>query len=543
MKNKYFSLLSAILFLILTFSLSAQGSKVDYEQLAKTGSTKEIKNALKKDKLLKNQVFGDNRETFYMLVLKNSRELEIVKYCIAAESELEAKAKDGRTPIMFAAEFASDPKVVTTVAKAGTVFGIGVSDRLNQTDSAGLNSYDYARKNPDAEILKALTSLAKEEKKQKTSIVTASYSAQDTEQEEEPSESTESFAENQVSQDSSEKSNETSANALKKEDTAAVPRILIKKGDTEMEIITEYERNMASREKVQPEPETPAQTYEIPAENPPVEVPPVENKTVQPEVKAVPEKETVQPEKVQVTPQPEIEYKFYTQSYLYDYAIQQETEPEEKELPLVISNPNKADKNGVTLLMKAAKAGNDWDVKNLIASGADVQLRDKDGWSALMYAVRYQNNLNIVNTLIENGAHVRVRNKYNATPLLLAADYSLNPEIIRVLLKNRSVTEDEVFSAFILALTSSQGESHVQEAKIKLFIEMGIPLNRIWKGKTPLMYAAQYCNSTDVIQLLLDNDAKPGIQDLEGKTAFDYAKKNNQLEHNDTYWSLNSSRK
>lgn len=191
--------------------------------------------------------------------------------------------------------------------------------------------------------------------------------------------------------------------------------------------------------------------------------------------------------------------------------------------------------------MRAAKAGNDWDVNLLLKNGADVNLRDKDGWTALMYAVRYQNNLNILNMLIENAAYIRVRNKFNATPLLMAADYSQNPEIISVLLKNRSVSEDEVFRAFIFAITGNSSSDHIREAKIKLFLDMGIPLNRLWKGQTPLMYAAQYGKSTLVLKQLIDAGANPALQDENGNTAFEYAKANKNLAHDDIYWSLNGA--
>lgn len=236
------------------------------------------------------------------------------------------------------------------------------------------------------------------------------------------------------------------------------------------------------------------------------------------------------------------EVKPYTQSFLYDFVVEEDNEDENEEIKKrTIENPDAADANGVTLLMKAAKAGNDWDVRNLLENGANVQLRDKDGWSALMYAVRYQNSMQLVNMLVSHGAHIRVRNKYNATPLLLAADYSQNPEILSLLLRNRSSSEDEVFKAFIFALTSNVGQDHVKTAKIQLFLDMDIPLNRIWKGKTPLMYACQYASSNAVIKQLLDAGARPGIQDASGKTAFDYAKLNTNLVRDDIYWSLNSS--
>ena len=142
--------------------------------------------------------------------------------------------------------------------------------------------------------------------------------------------------------------------------------------------------------------------------------------------------------------------------------------------------------------------------------------------------------------LIEAGAYVRVRNNVNTTPLLLAANYTQNPEILKLLLKDRTVSEDEVYAAFILSLTSTEGAEHVKLSKVKLFLEMGVSVNRLWKGKTPLMYACQYGNSTQVIKLLMDSGARTSVQNQEGKTAFDYAGANSSLTHDDIYWSINS---
>ncbi|MBQ1870410.1 MAG: ankyrin repeat domain-containing protein, partial [Treponema sp.] len=198
-----------------------------------------------------------------------------------------------------------------------------------------------------------------------------------------------------------------------------------------------------------------------------------------------------------------------------------------------------ADENGITRLMKAAKAGNYNEMQKLIKGGANVKKRDNDGWSALMYAVRYQNNIKCIQLLVDNGAPVRIRNKYNTTPLLLAAEYSENPQVLDYMLNDRSVSENEVFNAFVLAITSTAGSNSVKEEKIKLFIDMGIPINRIWNGKTPLIYACQYCTSTSTIKLLLDGGAKTLVRDSVGKTAFDYAESNAHLAHDDIFWSLN----
>ena len=70
-------------------------------------------------------------------------------------------------------------------------------------------------------------------------------------------------------------------------------------------------------------------------------------------------------------------------------------------------------------------------------------------------------------------------------------------------------------------------------------MDKAVPLNVLYEGKTPLMYAAQYGNSTKVIQMLLDNQAAVTLKSTEGKTAFDYANNNKNLTHDESFWALN----
>ena len=76
-------------------------------------------------------------------------------------------------------------------------------------------------------------------------------------------------------------------------------------------------------------------------------------------------------------------------------------------------------------------------------------------------------------------------------------------------------------------------------SRVKTFVDMDVPLNSLFEGKTPLMYAAQYGNSNKVLKVLLDNGASATIRSTEGKTAFDYAESNQKIIHDDAYWALN----
>lgn len=543
-----------IICLLLTLSLSllsifSAEKEVDYIKLARIGSEKEVKNAVKSDERLYTRLFGSNRENFLMLVLHNNRPLNIIKAAAMSGIDVTTLSKDGRSSVMFACRYVTDPKAVKYVIKFGTVFGIGIKDRLTKKDDSGKCAFDYVKENPNyKEVYPVLTSFTEDPEVKKQKALEKENAKKAKKESKENKENVESIEENQETQIENpleedfteiEEKTEILQSPLSEAEDKSVAIEENKVSESKEE---EVKRISSSSDKVTytVTPVIVTEKNQIPkAESSELNNLKTENQTEVNKDSSLP---PLEEEKKEEAPKKTSNYKTYSNSYLYDFALSSKEEPvfEEKKT-LIIKDPDLKDKNGVTLLMKAAKAGNDWDIENLLKNGADPNLRDKDGWSALMYACRYQNNLSIVKRLIDKGAYVRVRNKYNATPLLMACDYSQNPQIIKFLLKDRTVTEDEVYRAFIMTITSSQGESHIKEAKMQVFLDLDIPLNRLWKGKTPLMYACQYGSSTHVIKLLMDNGAKPGIQDHDGKTAFDYAKLNSNLKHDDIYWSLNSS--
>ena len=205
----------------------------------------------------------------------------------------------------------------------------------------------------------------------------------------------------------------------------------------------------------------------------------------------------------------------------------------------IIKEPDRADSKGCTLLMKASREGNDRDIRNLLTSGAKVNLKDKEGWNALMYAVRYQENISVIEQLITAGINIKEKNKYGVSALTLCATYNSNPQILNRLLSFYNPTDKEVMQAFILMLSDNSSSEYSKSVKTDVFLSKGIMLNSFYNSKTPLMYACQYCTSTAIIKKLLDNGASVAVRAADGKTAFDYAKDNSYLPHDDTYWMLN----
>ena len=231
-----------------------------------------------------------------------------------------------------------------------------------------------------------------------------------------------------------------------------------------------------------------------------------------------------------------------TKEYLSDYVVYDADEIEETaEIEYeVIKNPDERDLSGRTLLMKAAKSGNEWQLKRLLEAKADVNIKDNDGWTALMYAVRYNEGLECVELLLDSDADIKAVNNYGLTAIALAANYNNNPKILTKLLSTYKPSDKEVLRALVLLLSENNNSEDSLLSKLEILLDTGLPVNILFEGKTPLMYAAAYGNSTKVIKKLLEYDASVTIRSSEGKTAFDYASANKALIHDDAYWALNT---
>ena len=130
---------------------------VDYELLAKQGTEAEIRQAFKENRNLSTQVFGTSRETFLMLALKNDRDIDIISLCLEKESNPSAKTKEGKTPLMYAAQYSSDQNVIDLVSKYGIVLKRSRNARVLQKDKSGMDSFAYARMNPEYSVYQKLT--------------------------------------------------------------------------------------------------------------------------------------------------------------------------------------------------------------------------------------------------------------------------------------------------------------------------------------------------------------------------------------------------
>jgi hypothetical protein len=85
-------------------------------------------------------------------------------------------------------------------------------------------------------------------------------------------------------------------------------------------------------------------------------------------------------------------------------------------------------------LNKSAETGNVEEAKRLIQKGADVNAKDKEGWTALMMATLH-GKIEIVKLLIDMGVDVNANDNYGQTALIEAVKWG-KKEIVELLLEN-----------------------------------------------------------------------------------------------------------
>ena len=73
-------------------------------------------------------------------------------------------------------------------------------------------------------------------------------------------------------------------------------------------------------------------------------------------------------------------------------------------------------------------------VRAALDAGADVEARNKWGFTPLVLAAEYNSNPEVVQALLDAGADLKARDADGNTPLMLAARENSNPEIVQVLL-------------------------------------------------------------------------------------------------------------
>jgi len=176
-------------------------------------------------------------------------------------------------------------------------------------------------------------------------------------------------------------------------------------------------------------------------------------------------------------------------------------------------------------LFEAVHQNNFEEVKILVESGANVNARDKIGYTPLL-TVANTDNLEIFKYLVEHGADInaRVNSKFG---VLHKASMNKNPIILKYLLEEYTLNTNDRGKRYCSPLDFSLRNNALQNngtlENAQLLLAHGAKKSINWKcnGYTPLMVAVP---NVKVIRFLIENGADIDIRSRAGKTAYDMAK-------------------
>ncbi|HZO91036.1 MAG TPA: ankyrin repeat domain-containing protein [Chthonomonadaceae bacterium] len=203
--------------------------------------------------------------------------------------------------------------------------------------------------------------------------------------------------------------------------------------------------------------------------------------------------------------------------------------------------------NDKTMLMLAASKDDAAIVKDLLAHGADVNIKLSNGNTVLLLAAP-RADADIINALLDHGADLRVRNRDGLTPLLLAAEQG-NTGAVRALLDhgaNINETGKNNETPLLLAARGKRAEPprpkgaaqpiilsgsnmvrennpSTHDATVRLLLQRGADIRDLERtGVSPLIWAAQ-CGSAVLIQALWQQHIDRHTGDYVGMQALDAA--------------------
>ncbi len=180
---------------------------------------------------------------------------------------------------------------------------------------------------------------------------------------------------------------------------------------------------------------------------------------------------------------------------------------------------NTIDDYGDTLLMNAVDGKQYNTAAHLLEKGANPDLRGLEKKPPLVDAASRSGDTRFIEMLLEYGADVNITDEYGYTALHYAARYMFT-ELTELLLKNGA--DPNIKSD--TGIAPINGEAACYPDILRALLEAGAdPLNKGSDGKTALMDAAEG-NSVESAEILITAGVDPDAADANGNRAIDYAK-------------------
>jgi ankyrin repeat protein len=160
-------------------------------------------------------------------------------------------------------------------------------------------------------------------------------------------------------------------------------------------------------------------------------------------------------------------------------------------------------------------------IKLLLTAHADPNIQNKEGITTLHICAYY---LPALNLLLEHGADPNITTTRGETVLMRAANWS-SPETVATLLNNGAHIDAQNNSGKTALIRATEGDRPKIESIKTLLDHKADPNIKDNKGNTALLYATKFNTklTTDLINLLLTHGANPCILDCKGNSPLHFA--------------------
>lgn len=186
------------------------------------------------------------------------------------------------------------------------------------------------------------------------------------------------------------------------------------------------------------------------------------------------------------------------------------------------------DKNGWTALHAACHAGELPMIRLLLDRGANANATDNKGWSAYHYLTFEQAEPELFQVIRSAGADPDIQSTAEGnTALMLAVDRS-DTRRVQILLANGAnpgIARHDGLTALHMVAVKQNAEI------VRLLLEAGAPVNQ--KGGAPgapPLHQAAACGDAEMVRMLLEHGADTALLDVNGHTAIEIADGNGHFE-------------
>jgi uncharacterized protein len=175
-------------------------------------------------------------------------------------------------------------------------------------------------------------------------------------------------------------------------------------------------------------------------------------------------------------------------------------------------------------LIRAAEAGNLERVEQLLGLGANVEIQDKNGRTALL-AAAYQNNLPIANLLVQAGADVNKQDNTQQSAYLIATSEGYLELLKLTLQVGADVHSKDSYNGTGLIRAADRGHVEIIQELLKTDIKIDHINNLGWTALLEAIILGDGgARHTEVVQLLVEAGADVNLTDSNGITPLAHAR-------------------